>query len=100
MNWKQCGITTVLDPNSGTEHGPDADPHSDLNLVSSLDPTLIQDPNPSPNPNNVHKNQKVETANIYQWQVHKQSVVKGFNLGSGFSQSSRSGFGFRVSVRI
>ena len=45
-------MTTVTDPNSGTEHdtGPDADPYSDLNLISSLALTPIQDPDPNPQP--------------------------------------------------
>ena len=50
MTWKQYGITTVPDPKSSIEHdtGPEADPHSDLNLLSSLALTPTQDPNPSP----------------------------------------------------
>ena len=43
-------MTTVPDPNGGNEYdsGPDTDPHSDLNLLSILALTPIQDPSPSP----------------------------------------------------
>lgn len=96
MNLKQYGMTTVPDPKCGTKYdpGPDVDTHSDLSLPSSL--AL------APNTNSVHKNQKVEAADIHQWRMHMQRVVKVLNSGSGsgFNQSSGSGFGFRVRVRI